>query len=375
MPHRKRTENDRVEIELIRSLYDGFVPSAIMTVGFALCGGLTVHETRDPVLLILLIAGVAASVVRLIVAWCDKTRACAQNLVIDEARRLEQRFAIAYATFAALLGLFGARTIALPVPEAHMLIICLLVGYAAGVAAGIGRRPYIAIAAMLLAITPAIIVSIIGKDSFHVATALMAAAFLAGGVHSLLGRYARAARDIGRRLTFAALARQDVLTALPNRLGLREWFDQDVTVRREDAEIMAIHCLDLNGFKPVNDSFGHPAGDKLLAMVAKRLAHTIRDTDMVARVGGDEFAIVQRGIADAREAAGLAQRLVAAIERPFQFADRKIQISTCVGYVVPQDGAHDLEHLLSLADEALYAAKRSGRNIMAYPPPELRAVA
>jgi GGDEF domain-containing protein len=107
----------------------------------------------------------------------------------------------------------------------------------------------------------------------HIATALMTAAFLAGGIFSLRKRHARALDDIGRRLTFASLARSDGLTDLPNRLALRGWFDRNV----RDAKLrpIALHCLDLNCFKPVNDSFGHPVGDELLTAVARRISGTL----------------------------------------------------------------------------------------------------
>lgn len=372
MPHRAHA--DRVEIELIRSLYDAFVPSVIMSAGFALCGAVIVGKAGDPILLALWVGGMLASAARLVIAWRDRRRARAETLAIADARRLGRRFATGYGAFAIFLGLFGARTFWLSMPDLHMLMMCLLVGYAAGVAAGIGRRPRIAVPAMLLAVVPPVVVALARADAVYVAAALMTAAFLAGGIHSLLGRHARAAADIGRRLTFAALARQDVLTALPNRLALREWFDLEVAASGRDGELIAVHCLDLNGFKPINDSFGHPAGDKLLAMVAKRLARTIRETDIAARIGGDEFAIVQRGIADADEAALLAERIVAAVERPFRLGDTTISISTCIGYVVP-DGEFDLEQLLGCADEALYAAKRGGSCVRAWRPTPLRAVA
>lgn len=357
-------QSDGIEVELIRSLFDAFLPSVIMSVGFAAAGAVIAWESADPLLLILLVGGVLASAVRLLVAWQMKD-ATDIEMDIGEARRLERRFALPYIGFACLLGLFGARVLHLPLAAAHMVMMCLLVGYGAGVAAGIGLRPRIAVPSMLLAIAPGILVTFTHADSLYWAAGAMTAALLAGGIHSLRVRHRRAAREIGRRLTFATLARQDVLTALPNRLALREWFDDHVTARATPG-LIAVHCLDLNGFKPVNDSYGHPVGDALLTAVGKRLARTIRDVDMAARLGGDEFAVVQRGIADADEAAQLAQRLAAAIRRPYRIETHDLCISTCIGYIVSDGRGDDLEHLLARADEALYAGKRSGHGITRY---------
>jgi len=352
---------DAIEIELIRSLYDGLIPSIVMSAGFLLCGGLIIAQSGDAAILIPFVAGVFASLCRLAIAWCDAPRAASPWLDIAEARRLERRFATAYVTFAAMLGLFAARALALPDQAIDKLAICLVIGYAAGVAAGTGLRPRIAVFSLLLAVLPPALTMLASGKTLHVATALMTSAFLAGGLVSLRRRHARALDEIGLRLSFAALARRDTLTELPNRLALREWFEREV--RAGNQSPIALHCLDLNGFKPVNDSYGHPVGDALLAAVAKRIAGTLREGDIAARLGGDEFAIVQLGLRNEDEAYMLAERVAASIARPFAIEARDLKVTTSVGYLVCEDPSRDLEQLLSLADEALYTAKRSGRAI------------
>jgi diguanylate cyclase (GGDEF)-like protein len=369
MQHPANSPADAIEIELVRSLYDGFLPSVIMSVGFVVCGWLIAGRTGDPILASMLLPGLVASVLRLLVAWRDGKDAARPRLAIVAARRLERRFALSYYAFAIMLGLFGMRVFWLPNGEAHLLMLALLIGYAAGVAAGIGLRPRIAILSMIMAVVPPITAIIASADLLYGATAVMTCAFLAGGIFSLRKRHARALADIGRRLTFAALARQDDLTALPNRLALRESYDEADYGAADEPRLIALHCLDLNGFKPVNDRFGHPMGDALLAAVARRLAGAIRESDMAARLGGDEFAIVQRDMAHPDEARLMAQRIVAAIGRPYRIGEQVLHISTCVGYVVADDPSHDLEQLISLADEALYCAKRGGASVRRYEPP------
>ena len=367
MATRSQNPADAIEIELIRSLYTGFVPSLIMSIGFLICGSLIAWRTGDTVLGLLLIPGALSTAFRLGIARRDATRAARPRLGIEEARRLERRFAFAYLSFALILGLFGARLFLLPVVEAHLLMLALLIGYAAGVAAGVGLRPRVAIPSMVMAVLPPMLAALWGGDLLYVATAIMTLAFLAGGIGSLRGRHARALADIGRGLTFASLARQDALTALPNRLALREAYDEDGFEARA-ARLVAVHCLDLNGFKPVNDRFGHPMGDALLTLVGKRLASSLRDGDVAARLGGDEFAVFQRNIGHPDEARLLAQRIAATIGRPYVIGEQALEISTCVGYVVSDDPADDLERLITLADEALYSAKRSGASVRRYEP-------
>lgn len=360
-----RSQPDAVEVELIRSLFDAFVPAAIMSAGFILCGALIVWETRDPLLLALFLSGIIVSITRLVVAHRAVPAIRRKDLSVEDARELESRFALPYVGFALLLGLFGLRAMMLSTPPVHMLIMCMLVGYCAGVAAGIALRPRIAVPSMMMAMVPATVAALTKPDVIYWATSAMALSLLAGGLQSMRRRHYRALRNTGLRLTFATLARKDGLTALPNRLALREWFDDNVSYARPDGPI-AVHYLDLNGFKPVNDTFGHPVGDALLTAVAGRIAGAVRDSDMAARLGGDEFAIIQRGIGHPQEAELLARRLAAALSRPFRIDEHQIEISTSVGYVVSDDRAHDLEYLLGLADKALYTSKRGDRGVTGF---------
>jgi diguanylate cyclase (GGDEF)-like protein len=375
MANAPKNSADAIEIELIRSLYDGLVPSIIMSLGFVIGGLIIIRDMPDRSLLVLFFGGVAASALRLAIVWIDRRRAASVALTITDAHRLERRFAVTYIAFALMLGLFGARIFTLPATEPHLFTLCLLIGYAAGVAAGVGLRPRIATTSLLLAVVPPVAAMVTTPHLLYLATAAMTSALLAGGIFSLRRRHARALTDIGRRLTFAALARHDGLTAIPNRLALREWFDETVLRGERSLPLVAVHCLDLNGFKPVNDSFGHPTGDLLLAAVAQRLVRTLREGDMVARLGGDEFTIVQRDIAHSDEARLLAQRIVTAVGQTYSIGDREIQISTSVGFVLCEDEGRDLEQLISFADEALYMAKRSGRGVRQYDHAEHRSSA
>ena len=355
------SQNDKLYVELVRSLYRNVTPALIMAGAFALCFLLIHAREGDDIVLMLGMAGLATVSLRLGITLRYRRRALDDVLDRAEARRLERIFAVPYSLFSIMLGLFGGYVFSLPAPEGHMITICLLVGYAAGVATGAGLRPAIAIPNMMVAIIPAALVAIMRADPIYFGMALIALAFLAAGVRSVLTRHANVRISIRNRLNFAFLARSDGLTALPNRLALREYFDEIATMVSPQSMI-AVHYVDLDGFKPVNDRYGHNAGDIVLAMVGERLSGAVRSGDIVARLGGDEFAVIQFGLRHDAEAEQLAHRITTAISERFLIGREAIMISASVGTIITADGTAGLDQLLGEADAKLYQMKQSRKN-------------
>jgi diguanylate cyclase (GGDEF)-like protein len=162
------------------------------------------------------------------------------------------------------------------------------------------------------------------------------------------------------RIRFAA--HHDALTQLSNRLMFRERLAKALATSRSGEHGFALLCLDLDGFKAVNDTQGHEIGDQLLVAVAQRLRDNMRDGDTVARMGGDEFAIVQQHLSEPFAATALATRLLKAIGRPFELGGRHANIGVSIGIAIyPQDGDSP-DSLLRSSDIALYQAKEAGRN-------------
>jgi diguanylate cyclase (GGDEF)-like protein len=156
------------------------------------------------------------------------------------------------------------------------------------------------------------------------------------------------------------LARHDMLTNLPNRVLFREHLE-DAFHRIQPGRGFAVHCLDLDHFKTVNDTLGHPVGDELLKLVAARLTEAVASTDFIARIGGDEFAVVQTNVRRPEQCSQLASRIVETISRPYDIDGRHIVIGTSIGIAIaPNDGANP-DLLLKNADMALYLAKGDGR--------------
>jgi diguanylate cyclase (GGDEF)-like protein len=163
-----------------------------------------------------------------------------------------------------------------------------------------------------------------------------------------------------RRIRF--LAHHDALTGLANRAQLIERLEAALAVLPLSHNGIAVHFLDLDRFKQVNDSLGHDGGDSLLKTVAERLRAVIRIEDVVARLGGDEFVVVQTGVRGKVQAEDFAHRIISAVTAPMKLKDRPFTASVSVGVALaPADGS-DAERLLKSADLALYKAKTDGRN-------------
>jgi len=159
----------------------------------------------------------------------------------------------------------------------------------------------------------------------------------------------------------ARLAHYDPLTELPNRVLFQKHLGEALSRRSRKGDHLAVHFIDLDRFKTVNDTLGHPLGDALLRIAAERLRGCVRDGDTVARLGGDEFAVVQTGLTDLTGATRLAQRVVEAMAAPFDLQGHQVMIGASVGVsVAPSDG-EDADELLKKADMALYRAKADGR--------------
>jgi len=359
---------DGTYVELVRSLFQTLLPATIMTFSFLAVGTLLCSETGDPMLAVLTGAGTIAAMARLTVILTHRKRAAEEALDVATARIFERRFALVYFSFAALLGMFGARAFVVIPPDMLMVVVGLLSGYGAGVAAGLSLRPWISVPSILIAIVPAVVVAWLSPNLIYQATGALFAVFVGGGIESMLSRYRSEARKITMRRQFATLARHDHLTGLLNRLSLREQFE-GLAVPGSDMGTLAVHCLDLDRFKPVNDRYGHPAGDMLLKAVSARLAGMLRRSDFAARLGGDEFVIVQTGVSQPGEADLLARRLARALARPYVVGGQQITIGASVGYALSSEYGNDLERLLRGADEALCQVKREGGGTAKYEGP------
>ncbi|MBA5690493.1 diguanylate cyclase domain-containing protein [Rugamonas apoptosis] len=158
------------------------------------------------------------------------------------------------------------------------------------------------------------------------------------------------------------LALHDPLTGLPNRRLLEDRIATVLQHARRQHDKAAVMYLDLDGFKGINDTYGHAYGDEVLKMVARRLTGCARKEDTVARVGGDEFVIVLGNISTLHDAQEPAAKLIEAVSEPYQINGLTLKLSTSIGISLFPDDADSVDALIGVADMALYQAKRSGKN-------------
>jgi diguanylate cyclase (GGDEF)-like protein len=166
------------------------------------------------------------------------------------------------------------------------------------------------------------------------------------------------------------MARHDALTRLPNRVLFRERMEQAITMAGRGTEFSVL-CLDLDNFKQINDTMGHPVGDGLLVAVADRLTACAREGDTVARLGGDEFAIIQLGVRQPDDAEVLAARIVAAFLQPFEVGGHQVISGVSIGITVAPGDSASYETLMRDADIALYLAKTEGGGTARFFEPEM----
>lgn len=289
---------------------------------------------------------------------------------VKSLRLWERRYAIGNYVSAAQLGLVNIVALSSPHPVWHLITISLVFSFCAGIMARTSVRPKICVISILLAIVPTIIALVFHAfqhvdNSLHVPMYLIEAVLMALiaalGLQIVAHLYRSAVTHHTARYDLTRLAKFDALTGLPNRLLLRERFDKAIATIQSTNEILALHFLDLDGFKAVNDQYGHPVGDALLEQVAHRLEAILRSGDTVARLGGDEFVVLQNGLRHEAEAELLARRIIRQISLTYHIGNVAAAISVSVGIAAAPRQGVDLERLLACADAALYCAKAAGK--------------
>jgi diguanylate cyclase (GGDEF)-like protein/PAS domain S-box-containing protein len=187
-----------------------------------------------------------------------------------------------------------------------------------------------------------------------------------------------AIRDISERKQFEAQiiqqATHDALTNLPNRAFFRDFLGRAMGQAERSEKLLAVIFLDLDGFKNINDTLGHEAGDALLGIVARRLVATLRKDDVVARQGGDEFTILLQGINVYQDIVQIAEKILAAIAMPVQYKTHEIHITASIGITIYPFDDVEPENLLRNADTAMYEAKQAGKNNFRFYTAEMNSV-
>ena len=359
-----------VYCELVDALFSMRLPIAGMGVLFGAAGAMIFMEHGNMTIGLVTVAAVLVTIARLILLTVYRREAHGTVLTIERVQQWERRYAVGSYAFAALLGALSATVLATHSPLNHLIAVSLIFTFGAGIVSRIGGRPRICVISLLLSTVPTITALALHARNrnagamhteYFVIEALLVAVVTLLSLESVRHLYRSDVEHLTAKHDLADLVRQDALTGLPNRLLLRERFQNSLSITASKDSQLAVHFLDLDGFKIINDRHGHPMGDSVLREVSARLRSTVRSVDTVARIGGDEFIVVQEGVQHEGEAEMLARRIIRNLSAPYLLMNEPICISVSIGIAMAPRHGVDLEHLTACADAALYRSKRGGK--------------
>jgi diguanylate cyclase (GGDEF)-like protein len=344
--------SDAVYLEVIAGLHGTTMPNILAAACLAMVGAITTYETGDRLTVALTVAGVAVAIVRLFEIFAFRRRLVRlPQLVRAEAARWELRYVAGTVVTALILGLFAARSIVLGDALCCVMAVGIGFGFGAGVVARLALRPVAALLDLIAIAAPAAIVTLMQPDLRHVGLGLLILMYVVASFEMVRLSFNASINQISLKRQFEQLSRVDPMTGVANRLVLATDLPAMLAVGT-----IAVHALDLDRFKEANDRFGHPVGDALLKQVAGRLKAIAARDDLVVRMGGDEFVLVQRVAVDAET---MAMRIVQSISAPYDVDGQAIELGVSIGVAVAPDDGRTAEALLAGSDRALYHAKEN----------------
>lgn len=349
--------SDAIYSEIIGTLYGSTVAILVAGICQAIVGAISVRESGDSFSAVLTVLGVIVTVARMIdvVAFRRQSR---QAPLLDRASAIgwERRYAVGTVVMASILGMFAARSLFVADPICLVMAIGVCFGFCAGIVARLSLLPALAVLDFIAVAVPPIAAAFIKQwDVPHVALGLMFVVFIVAGVEMIRLSYTAMMNQMTLKQKFEQLSRTDPMTGLFNRSVLATDLAQMVAERGEARVV--VHAIDLDHFKAANDRFGHPVGDALLKQVAARLQSVAGQGDLIVRMGGDEFILVQKCVSSRDDAERMARRIFAQVSTPYCIEGHDIVIGASIGVAMSPDDGGSVETLLSRSDKALYQAK------------------
>lgn len=368
---------DAVYRDLVDLLFSMTLPVLGMGLSYAAVGWLFAATWNDSVIGWLTVAGAVVAAFRLTIIY--GYRRIEGPIPRATLRRWELLYAAGSFAFAFLLGMLNVRVLGYHYPLMHMIAVSLVFGFGAGIVARISYRPLICVGSLILCVVPTVVALAVHatrphEDPMHGTLFALEAAVVAVitllSLNTVRFLYRTVIQSLTTRHDLVLLAKNDDLTGLANRLLLRERFQQSIQPLGRSGKQLALHFIDLDGFKAINDLHGHLTGDALLCEVASRLTRMVRVEDTVARMGGDEFVVVQASIEHRGEAEMLARRIIRQLGQPYEIEGKVMRISASIGIALAPEQGLDFERLAACADLALYRSKGDGKGRLHFCTPE-----
>lgn len=359
---------DAVYRDLVSTLFTMTTPIIGFGILYALVGSLIYLKWHDAMISALVAVAISVTAGRvLLIKGYHRSGGASQD--IADLARWERRYAILTYVFAILIAILNVRVLLAHEPLVHLATVSLVFTFGAGIVSRNASRPRLCVTSLSLAVGPVAAAMLVHAasdygEALHAEFfALEALLLIMVGLMSLSSArhlYASLVEHLTAKHDLAKLARFDSLTGLPNRLLLRESFQARLNAAPAGS-LMAIHYLDLDGFKAINDQYGHPVGDSMLVEVARRLASAVRAEDVAARLGGDEFLLIQANVQHPDQSELLARRVIRQLSEPYVIEGVAMRISVSIGIALSPEHGLDLERLMACADAALYRSKAKGK--------------
>ncbi len=346
-----------VYVELTLMTFRRLAPTVLLSaVGMVLTTGLIAHRSQDLGLWNLAcgIALVGALRFAIVLAFERKPR---ENMSVAQARRWLQWYGAA--TYLNCICLSASTLYNLSHHNQLASTLCTIgiFSQCAGLGTRPGMRPWFKQGCSLTMLGALAIATYRTGAMLAITSEVMILFFAYSHCEAIKNQFAIVVEQLRSRRKLRELAEQDILTGLANR---RHFQNALALACEQPTHPFAILYIDLDRFKTVNDTFGHLTGDILLSHVAARLKKAVRSSDLVARIGGDEFSVLQQAVVSLEDAQALATRIVADLSAAFEIEGRHIQIGASIGIRLSSHSDRDPELLLAHADTALYRVKQSG---------------
>ncbi|MBV9373326.1 MAG: EAL domain-containing protein [Alphaproteobacteria bacterium] len=361
-----RTVADEVRRSLVETLFVSSTSLGVGAVAGAAASTAIALSSGDPWLAVTAVAIGLTGTARMCHAVFFHHTAAHDTVA---SARSETMYEVGAWAYALLLGLLTLLTL-LRSPNAlhHFIAGTVTIGYAAGICGRNAGRPVIAIGQLALASLPMSVGLFMSSDPVRWVLGIVVVVFMIGMTDITFQTYSAVLKAMSatreqKRLTarFERLARYDAMTGLENRGAFQERLQAELTAVESSGEQLAVLWVDLDKFKEINDSLGHPTGDRVLCSVSRQLSSIVDGRGSVARFGGDEFVLLARGT-KAGFAEDIAREVMRALAVPMNIDGASLQATGSIGVAVAPGHGREAEILLQRADMALYHAKSNGRN-------------
>lgn len=372
-----------VRTQLVELMFSA-LPSIVLIVCGHIIAGVTAWSTmNEPLALSLTAAGALIGLYRVVLCLAFARRDTSRDSWISLARwtNLYTWGGVAYSlSLAALTG----YTIHLSHTEAAMLCLTVSMCYTVGMIIRVAVVPKAAQLQLITLLVPIGIVAASQREPINAVLALLLAMFWLGGVQLIRHMHHTVVRRLDAEQQLARMAFRDHLTGLPNR-SMFELEGEELRARVYAlGQSLVVAAIDLDGFKQVNDTLGHGAGDLVLQAAARCMSEVLGEAHLLARLGGDEFAIIFKNGTVLAEAQSLGERLIDALRQPVEIESKRLNVSASIGIAATARLDVSLATLMRRADQELYHAKAAGKNRVCartddefpvLPPPAWHAVA